>query len=79
MDRVEMKPALLQCARERAGLSADVLGRRFPKIDGWERGELQRTLKKLERFAKATYTQIASLFLDESAADRVSIRDFCTV
>jgi len=79
MQRVEVEPRLLRWARERAGLSAGALARRFPRLEAWERGELHPTLKQLERFAKATYTPVGFLFLDEPPAERVPIPDFRTV
>jgi Zn-dependent peptidase ImmA (M78 family)/transcriptional regulator with XRE-family HTH domain len=79
MNRVNVKPELLSWARERAGLSADALARRFPRIEDWERGEVQPTLKQLERFAKATYTPVGYLFLAEPPAETVPIPDFRTV
>jgi Zn-dependent peptidase ImmA (M78 family) len=79
MNRVEVKPDLLRWARSRAGLSVDALEQRFPKLDAWERGELHPTLKQLESFAKATYTPVGFLFLDEPPVERVPIPDFRTV
>jgi len=79
MNRVEVNPDLLRWARDRAGLSAGALTRRFPKLEAWERGELHPTLKQLERFAKATYTPVGFLFLHEPPAERVPIPDFRTV
>jgi Zn-dependent peptidase ImmA (M78 family) len=79
MDRVEVKPGLLRWARERAGLSSDALARRFPRLEAWERGELHPTLKQLERFAKATFTPVGYLFLDQPPVERVPIPDFRTV
>jgi Zn-dependent peptidase ImmA (M78 family) len=76
MHRVEVKPDLFRWARERAGLSADALARRFPKLEAWERGELHPTLKQLERFAKATYAPVGFLFLDEPPFERVPIPDY---
>ena len=73
MTRVEVKPGLLRWARERAGLSVDVLAARFPKSGAWERGEARPTLKQLERFAKATFTPIGFLFLEEPPVERVPI------
>lgn len=79
MSRVEVKPELLRWARERAGLSAEVLARRFPKLDAWERGEAWPTLKQLEDFAKATFTPVGFLFLPEPPVERLPIPDFRTV
>lgn len=35
MERVEVKPAILRWAVERAGASAPALARRFPRLDAW--------------------------------------------
>jgi len=79
MDRVDVKPSLLRWARERAGLSTGALAGRFPKLTAWESGKLSPTLKQLERFAKATFTPVGFLFLDEPPVERVPIPDFRTV
>lgn len=71
-----MKPRLLRWARERANLSTEALERRFPKLEAWERGELNPTLKQLERFAKATATPVGFLFLTEPPVEQVPIPDF---
>jgi Zn-dependent peptidase ImmA (M78 family) len=79
MNRVEVKPELLRWARERAGLSADDLAGRFPRIEAWEEGDVHPTLKQLERFAKATFIPVGYLFLEEPPVERVPIPDFRTV
>ena len=48
MNRVPVQPDLLRWARERAGYSVDALAGRFHKLEEWERGEAQPTLKQLE-------------------------------
>ena len=79
MNRVPVQPNLVRWARERAGYSVDALAGRFPKIDAWERGELQPTLKQLEAFAKATHTPIGFLFLEKVPDLAVPVPDFRTV
>ncbi len=79
MNRVEVEPDLLRWARERAGYSVAALERRFPRLGDWERGEGHPTLKQLENFAKATFTPVGFLFLDEPPVERVPIPDFRTV
>ena len=76
MNRVDVKPEMLRWARERAGLDVDALARRFPKLPAWESGEVHPTLKQLEGFAKATFTPVGFLFLDEPPEERVPIPDF---
>jgi hypothetical protein len=61
--RVEVKPALLRWARERAGLEPDDVARRFPRLAQWEREEVRPTVKQLERFANATRTAVDDLLL----------------
>ncbi len=79
MVRVEVKPELIRWARERAGIDLDVLTERFPQLKAWEREETRPTLKQIERFAKATYTPIGFLFLQEPPVERVPIPDFRTI
>lgn len=79
MMRVEVRPELLRWARERSGLDIAALGRRFPRLDAWERGETRPTLKQVEGFAKATHTPVGYLFLQEPPVERMPIPDFRTV
>lgn len=77
--RVDVKPAMLRWARERAGIDPDALSHRFPKLADWEREEVRPTLKQLEDFSKATHAPIGYLFLSEPPVERVPIPDFRTV
>lgn len=79
MNRVEIKPELLRWARDRAGLDLDHLVGRFPKLEQWERLEAFPTLKQLEGFAKATYTPMGYLFLQDPPVDALPIPDFRTL
>ncbi len=79
MNRVPVKPELLRWARERAGRDVAGLLKPFPRLEAWERGEAQPTLKQLERFAKVTHTPVGYLFLPEPPVERVPIPDFRTV
>ncbi len=78
MIRVPVQPDLLRWARERAGRTGEELSRRFPKIEAWERGEVQPTFRQLEDFAKATHAPIGYLFLAEPPVESVPIPDFRT-
>ena len=77
--RVEVNPRLLRWARERSGYHPDVLAHRFPRLDEWERGNAQPTLKQLEQFAHAVHAPIGYLFLSEPPIEAVPIPDFRTV
>jgi len=77
--RVDVKPEMLRWARERAGLSLHALSKRFPKLELWERGEAQPTLKQLEAFGGATHAPVGYLFLPQPPIEEVPIPDFRTV
>ena len=79
MPRVAVKPEILDWAVSRSGKDRAKLKKRFAKLDEWERGEVDPTLKQLEDFAHATYTPLGYLFLDEPPEDKLPIRDFRTV
>lgn len=79
MIRVGVEPGLLRWARERSGRSVEDLIVRFPKLNSWERGDALPTFRQLEEFAKATYTPIGYLFLQEPPAEELPITDFRTM
>jgi Zn-dependent peptidase ImmA (M78 family) len=79
MMRVEVKPAILQWAIERAGDRATTLYERFPKLGMWQRGDVQPTLKQLESFAKAAYLPVGYFFLAEPPDESLPIPDMRTV
>ena len=79
MNRVAVEPALLYWARKRAGRSVEDLQKRFPKLDAWERGAVQPTLKQLEAFAQATHTPVGYLFLPEPPEEQLPVSDFRTM
>src|SRR5438045_2392113 len=79
MNRVAIKPALLNWARARAGFDLADLEHRFPRFADWERGVAQPTLKQVEAFAKATYTPVGYLFLEKPPVEKIPIPDFRTV
>jgi|SRR3989338_2049619 len=79
MSRVTVKPEMLLWACKRSGLSIEGLISRFPKLKLWKSGEMSPTLKQLESFAKATYTPIGFLFMQEPPVEKVPIPDFRTV
>lgn len=79
MTRIPVNPELLTWARERAGLDALTLARRFPKLGKWEAGELQPTLRQLEDFARAVHVAVGYLFLPTPPREQLPIPDFRTV
>ena len=76
--RVEVNPRMLRWALERARLDPLGLTKRFPKLEAWEDGEAQPTLRQLEDFAHATHVPIGYLFLQEPPVETVPIPDFRT-
>lgn len=79
MNRVSVSPEMLRWARNRARLDPLALAGRFPKLDEWESGELQPTLKQLEDYARATHAPIGYLFLPAPPDEPVPIPDFRTM
>ncbi len=79
MNRVPVKPELIQWALDRSGKYPDMLAKKLPKIGEWLAGEVSPTLKQLETFARATYTPIGFLFLPQPPDEQVPIPDFRTM
>ncbi len=79
MTRVAVNPELLNWALHRAGLHADALFKQFPKINDWLQGEVQPTMKQLEKFARKTHTAIGYFFLPEPPVETLPIPDFRTL
>lgn len=76
---VKVKSELLRWARERSRQTTSNLARRFPKLELWERGDANPTLRQLESFAKATRVPVGYLFLREPPVETVPIPDFRTI
>jgi transcriptional regulator with XRE-family HTH domain len=70
---------LLRWARERSMIEPAALAERFPRLDAWEQGDVQPTLKQLEGFANATHAPIGYFFLSAPPVERMPIPDFRTV
>ncbi len=74
--RVSVNPELLRWAIERAAQSVETLENVFPKLEAWESGEAQPTLKQLERLAKRLHVPLGYLFLDAPPEEPLPIPDF---
>lgn len=79
MNRVAVRPEMLNWAVERARMTPDDLQARFAKLPEWLEGETLPTLKQLENFAKAVHVPIGYLFLPEPPDEPLPIPDFRTV
>ncbi len=77
--RVAVEPKLLHWAQQRIGLDPIALLNRFPKLQDWEQGKSQPTLKQLEAFAKATHVPLGVFFLLEPPQEHLPIPDFRTM
>lgn len=79
MTRIAVPQQTIRWAIERADVPVSRLHRRFPKLEEWEEGERQPTLKQLEAFARATHTPIGYFFLRKPPQEPVPIPDFRTI
>jgi len=79
MVRVDVNPAVLRWARERAGRNLASLQGQFPKLADWESGSVRPTLRQLETFAKVTRAPFGYLFLPAPPAMHLQLTDFRTV
>src|SRR5688572_29430695 len=76
MIRPDVKLEFFGWARDRSGLAADALYRRFPKLKAWEQGEAKPTLKQLEAFVRATFVPVGYFFLERPPIEALPIPDF---
>ena len=79
MIRVDVQPAVLRWAYERARLDPAVLAVRVPQLPAWESGEKRPTLKQLEAFGRATHTPIGWLLGEKPPHEPMPIPDFRTI
>jgi Zn-dependent peptidase ImmA (M78 family) len=77
--RVNVKPAMLRWASERARLDPEELRLRFPKLVDWENEKVLPTFKQLEAFAHTLHAPIGYFFLPEPPIEKVPIPDFRTL
>lgn len=77
--RVQVAPAVISWAIKRSQRE-DYLRQKYSKLDQWENGELQPTMKQLASFAKDARVAQGYLYLSEPPDDReLEISDFRTV
>ena len=74
--RVNVEPALLVWARERARLDQERLLTKFPKLTEWEVGDSRPTLKQLEKYAEATHIALGFLLLQRPPTEAFPSRTF---
>ncbi len=74
--RVPVSGQLLAWARDRSGVAAEDLRRRFAKLDDWEAGTASPTLKQLEQYADATHTPVGYFFLPGPPDIEIPLPDF---
>lgn len=80
--KISLQPTILRWARNRAGLSVDVLAQKMqvkPQrvLDWEENGEL--SFKQAEKLANITHTPFGYLYLPEPPQEALPINDFRTV
>ena len=75
---INVNPELIRWAVERSGRSLETLARYLPRIDRWESGEAQPTLKQLEKLARKTWTPLGYFFLAEPPEEKLPVPDFRT-
>jgi Zn-dependent peptidase ImmA (M78 family) len=79
MTKVAVSEAVLSWAVERSGIPLTRLLRRFPKLEEWQRGDAQPTLRQLEDLARATAAPLGFLFLEEPPEEHLPVPHFRTV
>lgn len=79
MTRVAIQPEMFRWARDRARIDNLALMARFPRLEAWETGEAQPTLRQLEDYARATHAPVGYFFLPEPPVEPLPIPDFRTV
>ena len=79
MQTISVKPELIRWAIHRSGLPVEDLHEKFPKLQQWQTGEKQPTVRQLEDLAKRTMTPFGFLLLDEPPEEKLPIPDFRTV
>lgn len=76
--RVQVAPAVISWAIKRSQRE-DYLRQKYSKLDQWENGELQPTMKQLASFAKDARVAQGYLYLSEPPDDKFPIPDLRTI
>lgn len=76
MAQVEISPAVLEWARERAGMPLDTLIKRFKKYPAWLEGNGGPTFKQIETLASVLNLPMGMFFLSEPPEERLPLPDF---
>uniref|UniRef100_UPI0034DF3CA5 ImmA/IrrE family metallo-endopeptidase n=1 Tax=Candidatus Thiodubiliella endoseptemdiera TaxID=2738886 RepID=UPI0034DF3CA5 len=76
--QIEINTKLIDWAIKRSSKSVDDLINKFPNLENWRNQTKSPTLKQLEKFAKATFTPVGMLFLQEPPNEILPINDFRT-
>jgi Zn-dependent peptidase ImmA (M78 family) len=79
MTKVAISPRVLEWAIERVGERGELLYQKFPRLEEWESGDTQPTMKQLEDFAKAAYVPIGFMFLSEPPEEKLPLPDMRTL
>jgi Zn-dependent peptidase ImmA (M78 family)/transcriptional regulator with XRE-family HTH domain len=67
-EQIPITPALVRWGRERAGLTVEAAGERFPRINEWENGASSPTYPQLELLAEFLKLPVAVFFFPEPPA-----------
>lgn len=76
---LDIAPALLRWAVDRAGWDTETAVRRFPQFDEWITRTRQPTLKQAEQFARATHAPFGQLFLPDPPSEPLPVPDLRTM
>jgi len=78
MANAHIKPVMLRWAIQRSGLDELELSHQVPGLLDWIEGRSLPTLKKLEKFARKTFTPLGYLFLDAPPDETLPLSVFRT-
>lgn len=76
--KVYIESQLYEWAIERSRIDRSILHNKFSKLNDWMAGKKQPTFKQMEKFAKAVYLPVATLFMPEPPEEKLPIVDFRT-